>query len=426
MRGMSLFQRRSRSEERQELENRICQLELEKQEAQEAVTELKRQCELKSAYLSQISHEIRTPIDAINGLTKITAEAAADHPVVADNMRKISYACQAVQNVIRDVLDMTAVEANQIKIRTEEFDLYEMIVSIGEMYTQLCTQKQIRFVLSVDERIKKPVIGDPLRVSQILNNLLSNALKYTLEHGTVELSAVPGKIEERNIYVQFFIRDTGCGIKKEQLEQIFTPHIQRTGKSESPMPGAGIGLPVTSRLVHRMKGAVEVESVYGEGSIFTVSLPFQRVEALQESESSGEEKEKAQTQTVDFHGHRIMLVDDTVFNRDIVEELLRQTGLEVVCARDGRQAVELFTESEPDTYDLILMDIQMPVMNGYDALRAIRRSDHPQAGQIPVLAMTANAFAEDISESFAVGMTDHLTKPVHAEELYQILAKYMN
>ena len=147
MRGMSLFQRRSRSGERQELENRICQLELEKQEAQEAVTELKRQCELKSAYLSQISHEIRTQIDAINGLTKITAEAAIDHPVVADNMQKISYACQAVQNVIRDVLDMTTVEVNQIKIRTEEFDLYELVVSIGEMYTQLCAQKQIRFVL---------------------------------------------------------------------------------------------------------------------------------------------------------------------------------------------------------------------------------------------------------------------------------------
>lgn len=424
MRGMSLFQRRSRSGERQELENRICQLELEKQEAQEAVTELKRQCELKSAYLSQISHEIRTQIDAINGLTKITAEAAIDHPVVADNMQKISYACQAVQNVIRDVLDMTTVEVNQIKIRTEEFDLYELVVSIGEMYTQLCAQKQIRFVLSVDERIKKPVIGDPLRVSQILNNLLSNALKYTSENGTIELSAMPGKIKERNIYVRFFIRDTGCGIKKEQLEQIFTPHIQRSGKSESPMPGAGIGLPVTSRLVHLMKGAVEVESVYGEGSTFTVSLPFQRVETLHETESSGEEKETAQT--VDFHGHRIMLVDDTVFNRDIVEELLRQTGLAVVCARDGRQAVELFTESEPGTYDLILMDIQMPVMNGYDALRAIRRSDHPQAKQIPVLAMTANAFAEDISESFAVGMTDHLTKPVHAEELYQILVKYMN
>ena len=424
MRGMSLFQRRSRSGERQELENRICQLELEKQEVQEELARLKKQCELKSAYLSQISHEIRTPIDAINGLTKVTAEAAEDHPAVAENMQKISYACQAVQNVIQDVLDMTAAEADQLEISTEEFDLYEMVVSIGEMYTQLCAQKQIRFEVSVDERMKKPVLGDPLRVGQILNNLLSNALKYTPENGTIELSAMPGKIEERKIYIRFSIRDTGCGIKKDQLEQIFIPHIQRSGKSESPMPGAGIGLPVTSQLVHRMKGAVEVESVYGEGSTFTVSLPFQRAGALQEAVPSGEEMQRLQT--ADFSGHRIMLVDDTIFNRDIVEELLRQTGLEVVCARDGRQAVELFTQSEPGTYDLILMDIQMPVMNGYDALRAIRRSDHPQAGQIPVLAMTANAFAEDISESFAVGMTDHLTKPVHAEELYQILAKYMN
>ncbi len=424
MKEMSLFQRRSRSGERQELENRICQLELEKQDAQEELARLKKQCELKSAYLSQISHEIRTPIDAINGLTKITAEAAEDHPAVTENMQKILYACQAVQNVIQDVLDMTAAEADQLEISTEEFDLYEMVVSIGEMYTQLCAQKQIRFEASVDERMKKPVLGDQLRVGQILNNLLSNALKYTPENGTIELSAIPGKIEERKIYIRFSIRDTGCGIKKDQLEQIFIPHIQRSGKSESPMPGAGIGLPVTSQLVHRMKGAVEVESVYGEGSTFTVSLPFQRAGALQEAEPSGEEKKRLQT--ADFSGHRIMLVDDTIFNRDIVEELLRQTGLEVVCARDGRQAVELFTQSEPGTYDLILMDIQMPVMNGYDALRAIRRSDHPQAGQIPVLAMTANAFAEDISESFAVGMTDHLTKPVHAEELYQILAKYMH
>jgi signal transduction histidine kinase len=390
----------------------------------------------KSMFLANVSHEIRTPINAIMGMAAI-AGASDDPGRVAYCLRRIDEASGRLLSIINDILDMSKIEEGGLEMRPARFTLARLIEDVANIISARAGAKDQTFAVSVDEALPQTFVGDDTRIKQALINVLGNAVKFTGEGGRVELSVTGGGHgsgnvdggggddaagEGRTCLVRFEARDNGIGIDGEQQKNLFEMFRQADAGMTRRYGGTGLGLALSKRILEQMGGSISVSSAPGEGSTFLMEIPLEVApdadgpdEARASAAPSGDGAAEAR-----FDGRTILLAEDVEINREIVVSLLADTGVTVDEARDGGEAVEMFSDN-PDRYDFILMDIQMPGMDGFEATRAIRGMDR----EVPIVAMSANAFKEDVETSLASGMNEHLSKPVERDVLIAALQRYL-
>ena len=362
----------------------------------------------KSEFLSRVSHELRTPLNVILSMAKL----GLNDKKLEESMErfgKIVTSSSHLSNIINDVLEMSRMESGKTEIKLEQMNLRKAAEECVELLSLRAEENKISLVLSIDPNLPELLAGDEFRIRQILINLLSNAVKFTAE-GRVSLDIAVRERGENTCVVLFTVTDTGIGMSEEFLKKIFTPFEQEDSFLSRRYEGSGLGLSISYNLTALMGGDMTVESELGKGSRFMFSIPFDIIERI---EPAGEEtnKKAAETVKISLRGKRILIVDDIEINRLIVFELLENTGADFDEAGDGKEAYEKFMQSPVNYYDCILMDIQMPEMDGYTATGAIRasgRADHT----VPIIAMTANALKEDIERAAAAGMSDHIAKPL--------------
>lgn len=519
----------------------------------QAIEQAEHASHAKSDFLSRMSHEIRTPMNAIIGMTSLAANYIFDEKRTLEYLNKISLSSKMLLNIINDVLDMSAIESEKLKIANEPFDLKHLLNSISAMYYSQCKQKNVRFKLLLNNITYETLCGDQLRLNQILVNLLSNAIKFTEADGEITLTATQIKTQNESIFMRFVVTDTGCGISQKFLDLMFKPFEQNDATTAQKYGGSGLGLSIAKNLTELMNGKISVASKLGEGSTFTIELPFgipeshvafpensfnnlnaivvdddldtceyassileriglrhsyatsgyTAIETIKESHDKGDDyniciidwrmpdidgmettrrirelygkntiiiiasaydlseiedeakaagadmiiskplfqsslfntlvnvvggkynKKETKEISYNFNGKKVLLVEDNALNREIAIELLSMVGIVTDYAENGKEAVEKFESSPAGTYSAILMDIQMPVMDGHEATRLIRSLKHNQATSIPVIAMTANAFTEDITAAISAGMNEHISKPIDTQVLFAVLNKYI-
>ena len=384
----------------------------------------------RQEFLSRMSHEIRTPMNAIIGMTLIATTNISNQERVEDCLKKISFSSKHLMSLLNDILDMSKIEDGKMDVCKETFDLKLILNAIFSIYDTECKAQEKNFDIQVSGVEEELLIGDSKRMNQILLNLLSNAVKFTPKGGSIVLKIEKKHRKADSILLCFTVCDTGIGMSQEFMQRLFNPFEQADNTIAQKYGGTGLGMSITKNLVTLMDGTIHVKSKLGEGSCFSVELPFGVPEELDNKEkeillNQGKVKEIEIQNEIKLSGYRVLVAEDNVINREIAVELLHMMEIEVDSAEDGKRAVEKFLASEPGTYHGILMDIQMPIMDGYQATEEIRLSTHPQAKTIPIIAMTANAFLEDITAASAAGMNSHIAKPVEIEKLYHILKEFL-
>ncbi len=396
------------------------QKEMEEREAdlQAALEKATRASAAKSAFLSRMSHDIRTPLNGIIGYLDIEDSMKATPEVTRAHRKKARVAADHLLSLINDVLNMSKLEDGKVELAHEAFDIRKLageILAITEIRAQ---QEGIRLIHEdCSENIKYPYIyGSPLHVRQIFVNILSNAIKYNKPGGsiTVRIDSV-GKEENRIIY-RCTIADTGIGMSQEFLKHLFDPFVQEKIDARSVYHGTGLGMSIVKGLVDKMNGTIEVESRQGEGSVFTVTIPF---EIAPESDARGNTGEDGENSVEGVH---VLLAEDNELNVEVARELLEEQGAIVSTVANGQEAVRLFEECPEGTFDVILMDVMMPVMDGLEATRRIRASKKEEGEKIPIIALTANAFLEDMERCTRAGMNAHLAKPIELEKMIHTIA----
>lgn len=530
-------------------------LELKNTQLAEAVAQADNANRAKSSFLARMSHEIRTPMNAIVGITAIAKHHKEEPAKIEEYLEKIETASRVLLNIINDVLDMSAIESDKIKIGKAPFDIKSVLTSIATIYYSQCRQKEINFEMDTAQINHEKLIGDGLRVNQVLLNLISNAYKFTPAGGTIQIIVTETNANDGEAYFKFQVSDTGEGMSEEMQKRLFKPFEQEGADTAQKHGGSGLGLSIAKNLVEMMHGSISFVSKKGEGTTFKVSIPFEidqnaavditednlkKIKALivddsqetreytaiildrigvpyelaKDGEDALQKMQRAQetgdtysicfidwkmpgmngaevtkqirekyskdmlliivsaydtteiqedaikagadlfvtkplfqssvfnllmklsggqyvNQTADeteynFEGKKVLLAEDTEFNAEVAIELLDLVHMEVERAENGQMALQMFEKSEPGTYEAILMDVQMPIMDGYEATRAIRALTRPDAKTIPIIAMTANAFTEDISAAINAGMNDHIAKPIDTEVLYSTLKKVVD
>jgi len=395
----------------------------------------------KSAFLANMSHEIRTPMNAIIGMTAI-GKSAPDIERKNYCFTKTEEAANHLLGLINDILDMSKIEANKFELSPAEFNFEEMIRQVVNVINFKIDEKHQNFFLHIDSAIPRTIIGDDQRIAQVITNLLGNAVKFTPEQGAISLEARLAEEENGLCTLHIDVSDTGIGINPGQKEKIFQSFEQAESSTTRKYGGTGLGLSISKSIVELMGGRIWVESEPGKGSTF--SFTIQAARGAKVIDKFDGESDKAQTSSLEgiFAGRRILLVEDVEINREIVQALLEPTQLDIDCAENGAEAVRKFTEN-PFKYDMIFMDIQMPEMDGYEATRRIRAAeaklrdaggetlnnarnyDRNLRRQIPIVAMTANVFREDIEKCLVAGMNSHIGKPVNFEEVIGKLSSYL-
>lgn len=512
-------------------------MEEKNQELSKAIITAEKASRAKSDFLARMSHEIRTPMNAIIGETSLAQTHIGQKDKVEKYLDQIGIASKHLLNLINDILDMSAIESEKIKIANANFDLKEVVSTVTTLYYSQCRTKGIQFEAQVDNVIVEFLIGDQLRLQQIILNLLSNAYKFTDVNGKIVFKISEEKIDDNHIKLHVLVSDTGVGMSQEYMKRIFKPFEQESSLTAKEHGGSGLGLSISKNLVDLMGGTMEVESEQGVGTTFSFHVPFtisesqnrlgaERIQnmkimaidddeetlqytsgilnhigiehdiesdpyiALQKLTKARNDKkpytvclvdwkmqkmngidvakrirrcmsgdtieakvdaciakplfqstlfnllmtisegklvnESAEPENYDFTGKHLLLVDDTDMNRDIAQELLEMVGFSVDTAVNGAEGSQKFIRSKAGTYDAILMDVQMPVMNGYEAAAEIRKSNHPDANSICIIALTANAFTEDIAKSLEAGMDDHISKPIDTRLMYEVLKRHLN
>lgn len=518
-----------------------------------AIVKADRANDAKSQFLAQMSHEIRTPMNAIIGLTEIAKTEVRNPEKTYDYLGKIDASSRLLLGVINDVLDMSAIEGGKLKIDNAAFNFKKMLTDITTVFHQQASQKDIDFQVHLRGVSEESLIGDELRVKQILINLLSNAVKFTPSGGKISLTVLEASHSQDKVQFRFSVADTGCGMNDDMKARLFKPFEQESASTARKHGGSGLGLSISKNLAEMMQGSINVESKLGEGSVFYVDIPFGiseeklvfkpesfvdiRTLVVDDNEESceycgillsnlgvpydyvtdaeaaleklGEAEDKGnpfklclidwkmpgmdgleltgkirevfgdeamviivsaydlneietrrensgvnyyipkplfkstlfdalmrisgnfysemdagmEKDNFDFIGKKVLVVEDVDLNMEVAVSMLEMVGVSTESAVDGRQAVEMFEASEEDSFDCILMDINMPVMDGYEAAKAIRRLSREDAKTIPIYAMTANAFSEDVTRALNAGMNGHIAKPVDAKTLYNTLEK---
>ena len=423
MLGISFVMRRNQQEairvEREnnaKLETVNTKLRQAKQAAEDAFQVAQEANRSKSSFLANMSHDIRTPMNAIIGITSLIRHDAGDKGKVIEYADKIDTSSQHLLGIINDVLDMSKIEAGKTVFKYSDFSILDFMQELDTVFhSQICEKKQILTIIK-ENICHEWVNGDQVHLMQIFSNLLSNAIKYTQEGGEIQLL-----IEEcesnSSIYAKyrFLVSDNGVGMSADFMNTIFEAFTRAESSLTNKIQGTGLGMAITKNLVEAMGGTIDVESEPGQGSCFEILMDLKIAE--DKSVSLIPQTEKDEPESNILQGMKFLCAEDNEINAEILMELLKIEGAECTICENGEEILKAFEQSVPGEYDMILMDVQMPVMNGYEATQAIRRSSHELAKTIPIIAMTANAFSEDIQHSLAAGMNAHISKPVDMKML---------
>ena len=377
----------------------------------------------KSDFLSSMSHDIRTPMNGIIGMTAIATAHLDDRERVEDCLKKISEASSHLLSLINEVLDMNKIESGKVELNEENFNLSELVDTLLAMTKAQLESHHHTLKLDVADVVHENVIGDSHRIQQVFVNLMSNAIKYTPDGGTISLTVAERPTNAHGVACyEFVFEDNGIGMTEDFQKHLFEPFTRANDKKTAAIQGTGLGMTITQSLVRMMGGDIQVKSKPGEGSRFAVTIYLKFLD-VQNAEAHKEDPLK-NLEDLKFEGKRILLVEDHPVNAEIAKNVLQMTGLEVEWVMDGEAAVERMAGSNEGEFDLVFMDIQMPNMDGYQATAAIRAMT-TYARRIPIVAMTANAFADDIRKAKEVGMNDHISKPIDFKELAKILQKWI-
>ncbi|MDO4477717.1 MAG: ATP-binding protein [Lachnospiraceae bacterium] len=396
----------------------------------EALEQAEKANRAKTTFLNNMSHDMRTPMNAIIGFSSLAADHTDDPDRVRDYLGKISTAGGHLLNLINDVLDMSRIESGKITIQESQVHLNTLIRDLSTIIMTDMESKGLTFTVDSHAVEHDFVICDKLRLNQLLLNLLSNAMKFTKAGGAVSLTISENEtVKGETSQFTFVVRDTGIGMSEEFMAVIFEPFTREQTSTVSGIQGTGLGMAITKSIVDMMGGEITVDSRVGEGTAFTVTLPLQVVSqaACEDDFTSNNRHDESGNddtapKTVAYTGLRLLLVEDNELNQEIAYEILQNKGFLVDIADDGAEAVAIIEDAAPHTYALILMDIQMPFMDGYEASRRIRALEHPEKASTPIIAMTANAFEEDRRKAFEAGMNGHVAKPIHLDKLDEALA----
>ena len=370
----------------------------------------------KSEFLSHMSHDLRTPINGILGMLAILEKSQDDPQRQRDCREKIRVSAEHLLSLVNDVLQVSRLDSGRPAAVEEPFDIYTMLEDCITILSPLAEERAVLLELEASGLRHRRVIGNPLHFKQILMSVIDNALKYNRPHGSVFVRAEETAFHEGTANFRFVIEDTGIGIGKEFKEHIFEPFTQEHPDARTNYNGAGLGMSIVKKLVDQMGGAVTVDSQLGQGSVVQIILPV-RVDGTWSGRPVDEDRDVPDS----LAGMHVLLVEDNQINCEIVEYILRDAGAEVVTANDGRAAVDAFEASSPGTFDCILMDLMMPVMSGYEAAWVIRSLDRPDAKSVPIIALSANAFEEDVALAKDAGMDAHLAKPVDIRKMFQVM-----
>ena len=374
--------------------------------------------EAKTEFLQRMSHDIRTPINGICGLVNMADHYADDTEKQTEYRAKVKEASNLLLELVNDVLDMSKLESGEIVLEEIPFNLSSISREVFVVIEQVAAEQNIRIVWEKKEIIHRDLIGSPGYVKRVMMNILSNAVKYNRENGQIYISCIEIPSEQPEMTtMEFICRDTGIGMTEEFQKCVFEPFAQEHTGSRTKFAGTGLGMAISKKLVEKMGGTITFESEKGAGTTFVIRVPFK----IDLDADKREEQEDVSENSI--KGLHILLSEDNELNMEIAEFVLQNEGADVTKAWNGQEAVELFRNSEPGEFDVILMDIMMPVMNGYEATRTIRSLDREDAKKIPIIAMTANAFTEDRIRAKEAGMDEHVAKPVDAELLIKVIHK---
>ena len=370
----------------------------------------------KSTFLANMSHDIRTPMNAIIGITALIEHDVDNAAKVKEYAKKIEVSSQHLLGLINDVLDMSKIESGKTTLNFVDFSISEMLRRIEILFRPQTDAKNQTLLITKEHIHHEWLNGDSVRLMQVFNNLMSNAIKYTQEGGKIQFFAEECQTNS-SVYAKFrfIVKDNGIGMSEEFQDKIFDSFTREENSVINKIQGTGLGMAISKNLIQAMGGTIEVKSEKGKGSCFEVIVDFKIVENKEVYQPEQIEDEK-QDETI-LNGMCFLCAEDNELNAEILKELLDIEGAKCQICENGEKVVEAFEKSQPGEYDMILMDIQMPVMNGYEATKAIRNSKHPMAKTIPIIAMTANAFSEDIQKSFSAGMNAHVSKPVEMKVL---------
>ena len=375
----------------------------------------------KSTFLSNMSHEIRTPMNAIIGMTEI-AQSSNEYVQKDYCLGKIKEASEQLLGIINDILDISKIEANKLEIFNQAFELRHLVSRITNIIGVKIEEKKQKFSIDVDERLPSIIDSDEQRLSQVLTNLLSNAVKFTPEQGYISLKIILLEKTDGECHIQFSVTDTGIGLTEEQQSRLFQPFEQADSSTSRRFGGTGLGLAISKRIVEMMNGTIRVSSQIECGSTFRFTIRCKWKDSAEVCRA--DEDKKIQTTENIFADKKILVAEDVKINREIVKLRLSSTNVDIDFAADGREAVSMFSTA-PEKYGMIFMDLQMPEMDGIEATVAIRALDMPRAKIIPIVAMTANVFREDIDKCFAAGMNDHVGKPLNFQIVFDKMKKYL-
>ncbi len=374
--------------------------------------------EAKTVFLSSVSHDIRTPLNGIIGMLDVINLNGDIPEHMRDPLKKIDVSAKHLLSLASDVLDLNALETGKIVYESEPVDLLEIMRSIGTIMQSRADEKNIKYHLDYSRLTNSHILGSGVHLNKVLANLVSNAIKYNKDNGDIWLTAEQDEIRDGESVYRFIVRDNGVGISEEFKKNIFNAFEQENAGARSSQTGHGLGLSIVHRLVCDMRGTIEVESEKNVGTTFTVTLPLR-------IDGNAGEREKKETEHTDLTGASILLVEDNELNMEIARILLSNEGATVTPAGNGRIAVELYEKSQPYEFDIVLMDIMMPEMDGHEACRAIRNMDRADAKNVPIIAMTANTFSEDIKKCRESGMDEHIGKPIEISSVTSKVAKHI-
>jgi len=376
----------------------------------------------KSEFLSHMSHEIRSPLNAVIGMITI-ASGTDDIQKIKHCLERANSATRFLLGLINDILDMSKIEANKLELTYGEFNFEKMLADIINVTSVRAVEKHQDIVVNVNANVPPFIISDELRLSQVITNLLTNAIKFTADYGRIVLSAEKLDEKDGEITLKIKVEDNGIGISPEQQKRLFTSYNQADNSITKTFGGTGLGLAISKRIVELMHGEIWIESELNKGSKFIFTIKAKKgkdiaVTGVSDGTAGSEES------GYNFSGYTILVAEDVDINREILAALLEKTGITIVFAENGKLAVSMFQENS-DKYNLILMDIHMPGMDGFTATRTIRALEFPKAKNIPIIAMTANVFKEDIEKCLDSGMNDHIAKPIFPDDLYASLKKHL-